>query len=295
MAIDVPHRLRDRVEALPDGLAFQRDPLNGPLAWAEHLARLVRRSSDITAHTRVIVTSAGVHHGAGRTPHLGQTVRLRGRPGEAANLFINGAGQPLLYTPVNAPGDAPWSTRDILWLGRTISVILGLPWRVEWDRDAWDTWNHDPRLRGRTALSAAERISLRNHPQYHSYALAEPPGVVGFDRSSYTIGSGFARQHVHFSPEHVRTDLWTIVWPSVHGVTTVFEQRPGVPLPSGAVRVSYEDRVLDLVRMHDVRPLDAVHLRFLAEEVRTRARTRRRDAGSEEDVPEPLRHLRPPS
>lgn len=294
MPIEVPSTLKDRVHVHAGGLRYQRVPMGGPAYVLDQLPGLWGRQG-ITSGTVVSITKDGIRFGRhGRMRHRGQTIRLVGAPGEPANLFVNGAQHPLLYTSIQAPGTGPWSTHDVLWLGRVTSALLGIPWRVEWDRDGWDRWNHDAQLRGRTTLALASRKSKEQFRDFHRYQLEEPPGTVNVEGATYLLGEGFSAVTVHLEPDQVRSPRWKIPWESIHGTATVFATRPGMRAIDGFLRVAYQDEILDLVHLPDLRPIDAAHLRWLESEVKRRSQAPRRAKGSPADVPVRLRDLRTP-
>lgn len=295
MLIEVPSTLRDRVHVRAGVLRFQRQPMAGPAYLLEQLMHFdLWGTHGITKGTRVEISKNGIQFGrSGRIEHLGQTVRLIGSPGEPANLFVNGADHPLLYTTIRPPGTGAWSTHDVLWLGRITSALLGIPWRVEWDREGWDRWNRDPIQRGRTALEVASRQSQEQFPDYHRYRPDEPPGSVSLEAATYTLGAGFSRATVYLEEARIRSPSWRVPWECIHGTATVFANR-NTGHTEGFLRLACQDEVLDFVHLTNVRPIDAAHLRWLEAEIARRANAPRRSKGTASDIPVRLSDLRAP-
>lgn len=294
MELVVPPSLADRVHFAHGVLRFRRDPL-GRVARRVAAVGAALPFQSLSPLGEVQVSKDGVFVGWGRRqiPHVGQALRLVGDPGHPANLFVNGAAEPLLYAALQPPGDLPWTTADVLWLGRSAALLLGIPWWVEWDRKGWDRWNRDPILRGRTALDIALERSERDHTMLHTYRLEEPPGSVALDAAEYTLrGNTFQPLRLRMEATQLRSTSWTIAWESIHGVATVFEHEYGRHRPTGFLKVSFYDRVLDLLVVPEVTEIEAVWLRWLEDAVRTRCRQYVRPEGSAADIPPPLQSLR---
>lgn len=290
MEIVVPDALRDRVHVDGDHLRFRARAPSALGQLQAGLTSLFDRAYHDTLEVRV--SPSGVHVGVTgrRIPHEHQALRLVGEPGSPANLFVNGADIPLLYTAVAPPSGPPWTTHQILWLGRSIAAILRIPLRVEWDTEAWDRWNADPVHRGQLALENEVATSRRQHPELHGYALEEPPGKVTLEGARYRLGR---REHVTLTAEGVRSARWEIPWEAVHGAAAVFGQ-----LPDGNVRgfltVSYGEQLLRLAIVERVVPKTAVHLRYVAQQIRHRSREHKtQERGTVADIPDALNDLRP--
>lgn len=296
MSVDVPPELRDRVRFQGGALVFQARAgslLQRALGRVQAASR-----STVQPHTPIHVSRLGVSIGGLRrrwVPHQGEAVRLVGEPGGHVTLFINGSVDPLLQVLPHPPGSKPWTTAQILWLGRTIALLLGIPWWVEWDRTAWDRWNMDPVFRGRARLQLARKRSQEAFPRLYGFVPEEPPGSVELDRQTYRVRTGALSPYwIHLRQQELQTERWTLAWESLHGVAAVFERGMGGPRPTGVLRACFFERQLDLLVVPSVVELEAVYLRWLEEALRARARRYvRPDGGTTDDIPEPLRNLRP--
>ena len=291
---EIPPALRDRVSWEGDTLLFRQDA--GTLL-TRTLGRLQALAHDrIQPQTAVRVSQRGVFVGLSRrvVPHQGQAVRLRGEPGGHLTLFLNGSSEALLQVFPQPPGTRPWTTQHVLWLGRTLAQLLGLPRWVEWDRTAWARWNQDPVFRGRSRLQQLRRQSEHRYSTLHGYALEEPPGEVELDRAVYQVRqSTFTPVRIELDDLGVQTDRWTVPWDALDGVAALFEPGLGRDRPDGILRVCFREQLLDLLVLHDLQELEGVYLRWLEHTLRSRARAYvRPDPGSSDEIPEPLRRLR---
>ncbi len=286
----VPPSLSDRVQIQGRTLRFHRDALHPVLRLVNEVGTAVLDGA-IRGHTEIRVSPDGILVGWPGRPlhHSGQAVRLLGTPGTPANLFLDGAREPLLYTPVLPPGPSPWTTDDLVWLGKAVATILDLPLWVEWNRSAWDRWNHDPIYRGRVRLQRLREASVGEYPKLYAYRLSAPPGTIDLDRARYWIRAP-SIGWIHCDPQQVRTARWRVSWGSIHGVAAVFSRSSVRERPDGLLKISFFDEVYDLLRIPEPTDREAVYLRWLEQWMERRV-LRHRSRGTPDDVPAPLRAL----